>query len=549
MKRIGLISGLLLVTACTDVSQTPSAVQNQDARQLPVFQLSENGVQAEQVQQLMNQLGIDIEVDNPDPFAPISYLDTENFMNVPSKVVGQEKSAEDGGVAVSEAFDFGALENLQPFDPGRAVERTLAALDAAGMTPSDIVEGLKVESYTDTSTFSLQTDDGKNLLEVDLDTHVLFDLKLGVAGGVPISGPGGKVKAVFDPEGRVTQLYYGLFGLEQIGATSVLSEEKAARACEEAYASNAGLLATGAPKLTYYVPYLPEADSDKLTPSYVCEGYTLENGTMLTGLLIDASTGKPHQVGPSNTLPEQRAESGLRTQQLRRVDFGVEYVGVVQGLPNAKGNAHGFAGAMRAGGVAQEFIYGNTLAWERDFKDPSYGGADQQYADNVDLTYYYGHGNPDGFTFEGPYDDGFLHRTEAKWGNRDAEWLIIEACSVLALNSGGKGFAQRWGSAFDGLHQILSYENTVYDVPGRGHILAKKLLGKKIAWFTLKPRKVRQSWVETATWVQPTKVNWAVMGPVKDGEFANYNDYFHGRGKVSADIRGANVFWHISGPS
>ncbi len=552
-KHIGLIStSFLLLAACTDMNQTPSEVSTQDLEQLPVFRLTENGVKSEQVQHLMNELGIKADIGEPDPFAPISYLDTENFMAVPSKVVGQEESAEDGGSVVTEAFDFEALQEVKPFDAGEAVERVLGALDSAEMLPESIVEGLNAEPYTDVSTFSLETTGGKTLVDTEVDTHVLFNLRLEQAGGVSLSGPGGKVKAVFNPEGQVTQLYYGLYGLEPIGETSVLSASEAAQACEEAYASNEGVL-PGTPKLTYYVDS-PDQSGEELTPSYVCEDYTLKNGAQLRAVMLDASTG---ETRGESELAAQSADSRevsqaptLSTQRLGRVDVGVEYIGVSQGLGGSQNNAGGFRDTMSGAGIPVQFHFGDAAAWERDFKDPSKGGADNAYVDDVDMVFYTGHADGDGFTFEGTNDDGFLHYNDAKWGNRDLEWLVVAACGPLQHTSGGKNFAQRWGPAFKGLHQMLAYANVSFDNQTEGRLLAEKMLGKKISWFPdKKPQKVRQAWVATATEVQPSSVIWAVMGPVSNSRYANYDDYFHGKGSVSADIDNPNTFWRIAGPS
>ena len=551
-KHIGLIStSFLLLAACTDMSQNPNEVSTQDLEQLPVFRLAENGVQSEQVQRLMNELGVQAEIGEPNPFAPINYLDTEKFMAVPSKVVGQEKSEEDGGVAVTEAFDFKALQKVKPFDAGEAVERMLGALDSAKLLPEYVIEGVSAEPYTDVSTFSLETTEGQTLINAEVDTHVLFNLRLEQAGGVPLSGPGGKVKAVFNPEGQVTQLYYGLYGLEQIGETSVLSADSAAQACEEAYASNEGLL-PGTPKLTYYVDS-PDQNGEELTPSYACEDYTLKSGVQLRAVMLDASTGEPRgesALAAQFTDSRGSRKPTLSTQRLGRVDVGVEYIGVSQGLGGSKKNAGGFADAMRGGGVPVQFHFGDAAAWERDFKDPSEGGADNAYVDDVDITFYTGHADGNGFTFEGTNDDGFLHYNDAKWGNRDLEWLVVAACGPLQHTSGGKNFAQRWGPAFKGLHQMLAYANVSFDNQIEGRLLAEKMLGKKISWFPdKKPQKVRQAWVATATEVQPSSVTWAVMGPVSNSKYTNYDDYFHGKGSVSTDIDNPNTFWRIAGPS
>jgi len=47
--------------------------------------------------------------------------------------------------------------------------------------------------------------------------------------------------------------------------------------------------------------------------------------------------------------------------------------------------------------------------------------------------------------------------TDGKWGNRDLEWLVIEACGPLRPLSDGKDVIERWGPTFAGLHILLGY--------------------------------------------------------------------------------------------
>ena len=168
--------------------------------------------------------------------------------------------------------------------------------------------------------------------------------------------------------------------------------------------------------------------------------------------------------------------------------------------------------------------------------------------DNVDMVFYTGHANGDGFTFPGNNDDGFLHYSEAYWGNRDLEWLVVAACGPLQRTSSGLAWWQRWGPAFGGLHQLLAYANVSWDNTSEGRLIAEYLLGKRlnlgIVTITLPPMKVRQAWVATATEVQPSSVTWSVMGP-SSGSTSNYNDYFWGKGPVGADILTPQVLANI----
>ena len=78
------------------------------------------------------------------------------------------------------------------------------------MLPNDLSlpEGLSVESRSDHSVFEAFSADGKEIVSARLDTHVLFDLSLSInKQPVPLTGPGAKLKMVFDGEGRATQVF------------------------------------------------------------------------------------------------------------------------------------------------------------------------------------------------------------------------------------------------------------------------------------------------------------------------------------------------------
>lgn len=542
MKKIGTLGlSFILLAACNEVDEPNSKnIRVQEIEQLPVFRLVENGIEEDQVRSLSEQLGIDAGI-KFDPSAPISHLDAENFMAVPSRVIGQGKSGEGDGATVIEAFDFAALDGLRPYDSQRATERTLEALHAADMSPDQLLS-VSVEAHAEHSTFEAHDINGKELLSVALDTHVLFDLRLDVGEGVPLTGPGAKVKTVFNPEGQVTQLYYGLYGLEEVGTTTAMSVDEAVQACAKAYQGDSEEM-NFEPQLTYYIPNAQGKLGElEVGPSYLCRSQADENGEQRRGAFVDATTGQPYYQ--ATLAPERGQAQALNAQRVGRVDVGVEYVGVSQNLNGSKGNANGFAATMSGRGVPVEFHFGDYAAWEQDFKHPGKGGNDSNYVDNVDMVFYTGHANGDGFTFPGNMDDGFLHFDDALWGDRDLEWLVIAACGPLQWDSSGKTYSERWGPAFRGLHQMLAYATDSLDNQAEGRLLAQKLLG-----VGSNAKRVREAWVETATEVQPSDVDWAIMGPYGSGYTHNYNDYFWGKGTTGSDISNPVGFWRVSGPS
>ncbi|MBE0537845.1 MAG: hypothetical protein IH624_19465 [Phycisphaerae bacterium] len=261
---------------------------------------------------------------------------------------------------------------------------------------------------------------------------------------------------------------------------------------------------------------------------------------ILTVVVTDAA-------GLSTSASETMVLAGAALQALPPtkvggvVDVGTEWVGTSQGLGGSAGNAAGFVLKFILAGVHVRFNWGDFNAWERDFKDPSLGGNDTNWIDNVDAAFYTGHANGKGFTFSSTKDDGFLHYTDARWGNNDLEWLVIAACGPLQLESDGKHWWQRWGPAFQGLHMILAYQNVSNDNTVEGGKYAAYLLGGKT---------VRQAWIDTAIEVQPSSVRFGVMGVIGKDGMSNWNDRFWNRGPTGPDIKGSNIvgYWLVHGP-
>jgi hypothetical protein len=234
--------------------------------------------------------------------------------------------------------------------------------------------------------------------------------------------------------------------------------------------------------------------------------------------------------------------------------FGVQ-VGITRGVCDlGAGIQSGFRARMAQGGVTSLFNYACQSSWEKDFRE---NGLDNQVIDDVDLALYIGHGWPGGFTFDNATkDDDALRHNEAagtvRWGNQDLEWLALVSCQVLARdapNSGGLWF-QRWGQEFDGLHMILGFHTNAYDQSGFGARFADWMMGRQIGGLTLPALPIRAAWFQATKEQQPSGVVAAVMGVYGVNGVTSYNDYFHGKGSVSPDLRGAAIagWWYVRGP-
>ncbi len=254
--------------------------------------------------------------------------------------------------------------------------------------------------------------------------------------------------------------------------------------------------------------------------------------------LVGQSQGDP-SAGPGGALALPALVGGVN-------DVGTEWVGQSQGLGGSAGNAGGFANRFIldniffGGNTTIRFNWGDYDAWEQDFKDPANGGDDGNWVDNVDAVFYTGHANSDGFTFPGNNQDGFLHYTEARWGNNvDLEWLIVAACGPLQPGTSPNRWWQRWGPAFRGLHLLGGYETVTYDNTVEGWTWANYMLS---GWT------VRQAWMQTGIDVQGPSEIVAVMGVFGTGGLSNWNDHYWGEGSVGPDITNIVGYWKVSSP-
>ncbi len=88
------------------------------------------------------------------------------------------------------------------------------------------------------------------------------------------------------------------------------------------------------------------------------------------------------------------------------------------------------------GWFVRRYSFGESTAWEEDFKRSALGGTENFYIDSVDLQFYVGHGAAGRFTFDNAsHDDGTMQSPGdclSTWGDGDNEWLALTSCQVLS---------------------------------------------------------------------------------------------------------------------
>jgi hypothetical protein len=240
---------------------------------------------------------------------------------------------------------------------------------------------------------------------------------------------------------------------------------------------------------------------------------------------------RPGQQGLLDWLiPSAHAATGF--------DCGAWWIGPSQGLSGSPGNAQGFIDQCRAAGWTPRFNWGESAAWESDWRRN-----DDYYVDNVDLVFYTGHASQNGWVLNAP-DDTFLNYTEVSgaadmWGNGDVEWIIIAACGPLQsthFTSSTTNAFDRWRNSFDGLHVLMGYGAVTYDNTTEGRRFMEL---SRAGW------NVIDAWFRTAWEVQPSSNGYGPPnGPTilvtamyaHNGDHCARNDHLWGMGSTCADV-------------
>lgn len=173
------------------------------------------------------------------------------------------------------------------------------------------------------------------------------------------------------------------------------------------------------------------------------------------------------------------------------------------------------------------FVYGNSSAWEEDWKRAAAGGTEHIYVDTIDLAYWAGHGASGGILFGvggNTRDDAWLTFNDAAgaWGNGDLDWVALAACNVLDDPNLGN-----WANTMDGLRLILGFKTVMADVPHGD-------------WFGLYIREgysMGQAWFKAADQLQPQNTIARVLAE----ETWMYNDRWYNHN--STDYLDAN-YWY-----
>jgi hypothetical protein len=515
---------------------------------LPVYKVTGAGISKEQSYRLAKALGIkELELHEG---GAAHFADVNAFLSLPMKSLAPDdiRDSEDEGGIAYEGFDYEAIKNIRVLDLKRATAKLSDVLKETDLLPSG------AEPLASHTRFEVVSAKGDLKMDLPIDTAVSYQFKL---NDIPLEGPGANIRAAFADDGALTQMSYAFRTLAEAGSVRIVDESEAGHRCATwttQYNKQSTRKIT--PSLAYFAPALTER-IDYLEPSIRCEAVD-DQGVASQIYFVPAAVDA--QPMPLELLQQKRTSKLLDKLELDfsfglirdahaafgRRDVGSEGTGPCSGLPHTATNIASFNNRMILDGVAVQFSWLDANAWEQDWKDPSFSGDDQDWVDDVDMAYWQGHGSPGGFSFSGcsSNDDSFLSSSDALWGNRNVEWISLFTCLVLAGESSDGRWWQRWGSAFDRLHQINSFDTVSYHSSQHGGIFANYMLRNN-------PMTVRQAWAQASIDDQPAQVTWATMGVISNGSLTNYNDHYWGKGSVGPDVPASQVngYWRLSGGS
>lgn len=113
-------------------------------------------------------------------------------------------------------------------------------------------------------------------------------------------------------------------------------------------------------------------------------------------------------------------------------------------------------------GFRQDFLLADGAVTDLALIDKTYGGADDVYADNVDLLLFTGHGTTDCMYVCTSRISCCVTPSMMRLGDKDLEWFIIDSCKVLkSMYDNLTG--SPWIKAFSGLHAVAGFATTAPD--------------------------------------------------------------------------------------
>lgn len=311
-------------------------------------------------------------------------------------------------------------------------------------------------------------------------------------GNYPLIGPGAAMKIVAGSSGQLASATFSARTYAQSGTTTVVAGADATQRCATASAGAATF--SYAATLVYYAPPLSEQVT-RVDPVLQCTATSSTGETLLRYLVnarVDLSAARV--VAGLPRLPEILLDGA-------KLEVGSAFM-MTKARPavsNTGPNTTAWRDAWTAFGALQPVKYSESNPNAAYLASDSVAGVG---VDSVDLWWYNGHSAP-----YGPQGDvDWVPVTDMRLGDTDLEWFASHSCSLLADGSGSYTWQARLTPMFQGLHLLMGFATTAWDVPTMGSTFAANVISTKSA-----SGGMAMSWIGAAVSSQDD-TTWAVMG-------------------------------------
>jgi Family of unknown function (DUF6345) len=581
---------VLLVVSVAGVDAPRATTDDDDPDTAPIWLVTKTGLTEDEAGRLAEAFGVPLALDEGGAFRFVS----PSYGDVPTiPVAGPATAAVGPGdegerETIADAPDFDALRRLVPIGDDEALRTTGAALDRAGLAPPEPAEVLHSEL-----TFLLPEDPARSFMR-QIDTTVRYRLEL---DGMPLEGPGSRMRVTYAPDGEVTELRWATRTLERGPSVELLPPGQARHECASRYPPGSKIRK---PRLVYWAPPLDDRVR-AIYPHWECNGSDPQGAALVEALIpaikfllpvtIEANVDGDHVTATahvsSGTPPFKYRWASMTTSlggndQGSSVSYDVvpreatstEELSVtvrdandlvmqasrnlqlpftVQPLPLAdtpgvavggefnvyewgcvQASSAGFRDVFTGAGVPIDFRWNAPNAWERDFRQT---GAPT----NGDDGSYVDDVDLAWYTGHGGPGSFTFDNSGHDDGSivpADGRWGDVDL-EWLQLES-CKVLASPSAGGTNAVDRWGSVFDGLHMLNGfHTNASCGNNSAGTFAAYVLGPSslKIRQAWAQMANDLEPSGASIVSLGPIRTGDFVwNFDDSFWGQGTVGPDI-------------
>jgi hypothetical protein len=200
---------------------------------------------------------------------------------------------------------------------------------------------------------------------------------------------------------------------------------------------------------------------------------------------------------------------------------------------------------LRKGGHTRRFYWANRDVWEIDLRSSTMSGADDDWADDVDLFFILTHGNNSGGNAILGYDikvnEWIGNSSTWRLGNDNIEWLLIYGCKTI-----DRGNPLGFWNVFQRLHMVCGAWDNMWDG------ITTDECGEDVGNNLRSGDTVAEAWIDGVSdwWVDnhPMVIAAERASTWNGGNFiwsqtTLNRDHFWGHGTTVADIAPADKHW------